>query len=573
MGDYLVIIRRDQADPARLTALQIAARLAGMTVSSDDGFLWIATAGPFPPKISNLGCWTLIGDVFDRQPNAHPLETTQDSFDYERKLLRRIWGRFIGIRSDGMDRPDAVLRDPSGALECVAWEQNGLTILTSATPDWLIDTVRADWRIDFTRVETALRDPLLVSGDLLLDGPATIAPGSLQPLPLGRPAISLWQPSDFAELSLDAPPSPEDAADRMREAVDEAVRGLSGVAGPVACEISGGLDSSIVATSLSAVSGPNVRCWLNAYGETSEADERLYVEALARTLDIRPTVVPHATGPLTEPLLERISTGPRPGLNALDVHHDLDWARHLSAAGANAVLTGKGGDSILLQSATPDVFTDAWLARRWPALFDPHTRHLARTTERSVWSLLGSARRHRPAGLATADQPRTRHLWLADLSRFGPAKAFHISGVLDSVSRHAPSALTETVDVRHPLCAQPVIEACLALPTPLLTLGGRDRGLARQAFRDRLPSLVAARRSKGDMTRIYARMIHDSLDVLRPLLLDGRLAEHGIIDRTAMDGALTKAELLWQGQYAQIMAAAAFEAWIRVWERRLSRIR
>src|SRR5690606_7409130 len=90
------------------------------------------------------------------------------------------------------------------------------------------------------------------------------------------------------------------------------------------------------------------------------------------------------------------------------------------------------------------------------------------------------------------------HPWLAGCEAFGPAKTMQIAGVLDSVSRHGPSMLTEVIDVRHPLCAQPVIEACLALPTFLLTHGGRDRGLARHAFRERLPPAIVDRRSKGD---------------------------------------------------------------------------
>jgi len=166
-----------------------------------------------------------------------------------------------------------------------------------------------------------------------------------------------------------------------------------------------------------------------------------------------------------------------------------------------------------------------------------------------------------------------RHPWLAEIARFSPSKAFQLAGVVDSVSRHGATALTQTIDVRHPLCAQPVIEACLALPAPLLTLGGRDRGLARQAFRDRLPAMIVERRSKGDMTRIYGRMIFDNLNVLRPWLLEGRLADEGILDRLATDAALTREGLMWRGHYAEIMAAVAFEGWVRVWERRLSRSR
>lgn len=555
-----------------------------MAVTDLSPDIWLATCGPRAPKTLIVGPWILIGDVFDRENVRLPADGPDDPYGYERKLMARLWGRFVGLRPGSADRADALLRDPSGALECIVWEQDGMTFVASAIPAWLIDNRRPAWRIDFGKVDEALRDPLLISGHLLLDGPIGILPGTVQPLPLTQAAVTVWQPSEFADLSLQKPPTPEEAAGRLRRAIDESVRGLGGKSDTVACEISGGLDSSIVAASLATGRAGPVRIWLNAFGDTKEADERLFVEALARTLDIQPTMVPHAKGHLTEALLEQISTGPRPGLNALDIHHDLDWARRLTEAGADTVLTGKGGDSILLQSATPDVFTDAWLARGWPALLDPDTRRLARTTERSIWSLWGMARRYPVRALDTAPRShallapprrsiRVRHPWLAEIARFGPSKAFQLAGVVDSVSRHGATALTQTIDVRHPLCAQPVIEACLALPAHLLTLGGRDRGLARQAFRDRLPAMIIERRSKGDMTRIYGRMIFDNLNVLRPWLLEGRLADEGILDRLATDVALTREGLMWRGHYAEIMAAVAFEGWVRVWERRLSKPR
>ena len=151
-----------------------------------------------------------------------------------------------------------------------------------------------------------------------------------------------------------------------------------------------------------------------------------------------------------------------------------------------------------------------------------------------------------------------------------PAKALQIAGLVDSVARHEPSALTPFVDVRNPLCAQPVVEACLSLPTPILTLGGRDRGLARHAFRDRLPIEIIERRSKGDMTRLYGRLVHDSLDFLRPWLLEGRLAGLGLLDVDAADLALTREALLWRGGYSAVMVLAAFEGWVRHWEARLA---
>ena len=166
--------------------------------------------------------------------------------------------------------------------------------------------------------------------------------------------------------------------------------------------------------------------------------------------------------------------------------------------------------------------------------------------------------------------PSPLHPWTRGWDAFGPAKAMHIASLADNVARHGPSALSRTVDLRNPLCAQPVIEACLALPTSVLTTGGRERGLARLTFADRLPPEIVDRRSKGDMTKIYGRMILEGLDVLRPWLLEGRLAALGVIDRAEAEAGLTREALVWHGRYSTIMVAAAFESWVRSWEKRLA---
>ncbi|WP_045319334.1 asparagine synthase C-terminal domain-containing protein [Brevundimonas abyssalis] len=361
--------------------------------------------------------------------------------------------------------------------------------------------------------------------------------------------------------------------------MDEAVGGLAGLSGPLAAEVSGGLDSSIVAASLVRHAPEAVCLWLNATGSTPESDERAYARLLGRALGFRPQCVRHATAPLSTDWLTAISGGIRPGLNAIDRPQDLAWGRHMEAAGVTAVMTGRGGDSIFFQAATPDVFTDDWMARGWRALRSPDLLELAAANEVSIWTMIRRARDHRPGPpcppqrehpiLTPLPGPAPAHPWLAGSHGLGPGKAFQLAGVIDSVSHHGATALTRTVDVRNPLCAQPVTEACLALPAPVLTIGGRDRGLARAAFRARLPRQIVDRRSKGEMTRIYGRLVAENLDFLRPWLIEGRLAALGLIDQAAAEIELQPEALVWRGHYAVILTVAAYEGWVRTWEAHL----
>ena len=114
-----------------------------------------------------------------------------------------------------------------------------------------------------------------------------------------------------------------------------------------------------------------------------------------------------------------------------------------------------------------------------------------------------------------------------------------------------------------------MVEWCLGLPIDLLTAGGRDRALARDAFVDRLPTEIRNRSSKGDLTAFLGRQIVADLPFLRDHLLDGRLVQQGVIDRTRLEAALDRDRIQWQGGFAELSLAAVIESWVRHWEARL----
>lgn len=578
MGRYLICSRAPDCPPDHPLPAALRSRAAadGMTVSDLSDATWLAAAGPGCPQVLGVGAWRLIGDVFNRDRPAVGRMRDEDPYDYERKLIARFWGRYIGVRLDAKGRLASLLRDPSGALDCLWWKQGPVTLAASDAPDWLAAAAGRGWRINPGRVEAALHDPYSTSGELLLDGPVALLPGTLQDMAEEDP-VTLWRPDWIARAA--APVTDETAARSLRKAVDETVSGVLRAGGVLAAEISGGLDSSIVASSLAAAGPDQVRLWLNAWGPDATADERPWVRILADHLGIAPTSVPRAVGRLTEDMLDQLSPGVRPGLAALDALHDADWASRFAEAAVDTVVTGKGGDSVFIQPADIGVFVDLYRERGHGALLSPALPNLARWNERSVWTLARQAlRRHWTPQAVDSPNPLIatrrhggvpRHPWLEDIEDLGPAKRRQILGLVQGCGLHGPSLQTRAVSVIHPLLAQPVVEACLALPPAQLTLGRRDRALARRAFGDRLPEAITARRSKGEMTAFYGHLIADGLGILRPWLLDGRLAAMGLIDLDKAGEALTRESLAWRGGYVDIMTTAAIEGWVRAWERRL----
>lgn len=577
MGEFL-LCGRQADDPAgeRLSrAVRNEAERQGFMVSPLSSLVWMITWGPRPPTIRKIGPWTMIGDVFDRRLPVYPSVDDRAPQAYDAKLMARVWGRYVGVRLDPSGAAAAVLRDPSGAREALVWAAHGLTFIASDIPDGLTRTVAPHWRISTERLSAAVGNPLILGSSLLLDGPIALLPGEMRDL-VTEETVALWSPADHIHRpDLTALP-PSDAALHLRSVIEEAVDGLASAASVIGAEVSGGLDSSLVAAALH--SRHAVRLWLHAFGPGPNADERPFVAALEKQLGMKTTQFERRASALTREALEATPQRVRPSLAALDGDFDHEWALRCSAAGVQALFTGKGGDGLLVQPAAPAVFTDLWRLKGWRALWSRDLVQLARLNERSIWTLVSEARRwKRPLDPTPGDlalftplpTPSLRHPWLDDAAAWGPAKTVQVLSLFQGHGLHGASRLTAAVDVFHPLLSQPVIEACLGLSTPQLTLGRRDRALARLAFQDRLPPEILERRSKGELTAFFGRMIADGLADLRPWLLDGRLAALGIIDRKTTEAALTRDALIRFGDYPDILLAALFEGWVRAWDNRL----
>ena len=223
----------------------------GMIIHVLGELAWLGVAGPRPPRLLQVGPWLLVGDILDRRQNfTTGMPMVEDQHAYERKMFRRLWGRYVGFRLGPRGRTEAVLRDPSGSLDCFIWTASSLTLVASDAPDWLVRATRPDWRINTSRLANALADPLSSWAHALVDGPTALLPGAMLTLGDKTSPVSLWRPDEFARYRELDFIDDAGAAERLRDAVDEAVTGLARIGGPLGAEMSGGLDSSIVASSL-----------------------------------------------------------------------------------------------------------------------------------------------------------------------------------------------------------------------------------------------------------------------------------------------------------------------------------
>lgn len=420
-------------------------------------------------------------------------------------------------------------------------------------------------RPDAAAIDAEMRIPLLRGHATGLLGLSEILPGEIVRLGQAAALPESWSPWDHMNA---APRRIE--PDALRSKVMSVVSAWSMRFGRVQLELSGGLDSSIVAACLTGRRGD----WraITMATPDPDGDERVYARAAAEC----------AGAPLFELLLSDDAVDPtaplarpraRPGGFGLLAPVDARLGAAAAHYGAEAMFTGAGGDNIFgyLTSAAPivDAFRFAGPRAAWGAAGD-----LARVMNDNVWKALRLAARKAvvPGRLWPSDTSllsqrfadrEPEHPWLDGALAAWPGqrtyalKLLPIQPFLDGYDR----ALA--LPMIAPLLAQPLVEFGLGVPSWQWGEGGQDRALARCAFRRDVPETVLARRVKGRIESLFYPSFDRHRGRLRSFLLDGWLAGEQLIDCDAVR-ALVDGESRADGVAAiRLLHLADMERWVR----------
>ena len=578
MRDYLVIETQVRDDPGAWRDAEARVLAEGRwTKVAERRWFSVFLEAARPPAYRHLPgvAGALIGDVFDaaavRQGHGGDLELKgfgADPAEIAARLVGQAFGRYVAILND--DRgPARVLRDPLGVMEAIGWRRGSLRFVASRLPD-LPELWPQDLAIDWDRIAAILRQKNLASLICPLVGVTSYPPGVLAGPDGSGPR--LWSPYRFARRpQRDAEPA------ALRDVIDGVVAAWAQGRTGVFCEISGGLDSAIVTSSLARAGAP-VLYGLNHSFPQSEGDERVYAQAVAGHFGVPLQVVERGGLILAPEKLAAAAGGPKPNYVGGDPDHDADLAARLAAPGMEAMFTGRGGDGVLYQARhpalVPDVLRGASEGGRVRGL-----ALLARRNATTVWDLVrrGLAIKDLTAGLgvrmflsarAAASAP-SLHPWLEEARGLAPAKQMQVLALVNGLSSFGESQRHRAGDVIDPLMSQPVVEFCLSVAAGRLAVGDNDRPFARAAFAGRLPPAVLTRQGKGNLTTYFAQSLGGSLNALRAYLLDGRLAAAGLLDRERLDEGLSPEQLVWTNITSELFVLMAIEAWVRCWTDRL----
>jgi asparagine synthase (glutamine-hydrolysing) len=524
----------------------------------------------------------LIGTLFKRG-SAGPVllgEADQQAAVASRgkTLIRQYWGAYVAVLADEGGPCLNILRAPLGDLPCY-WARAGDAYLFASDVALLRAAGVPIGPIDRTELARHLAAEDLRRPETCLENVRELAGGVRIAVDGGlMHSARLWSPWTFAGADRQIHDGAE-AARRVRDAALHCVQARSTQFGPVLLKLSGGLDSSIVAACLSAAGADFTA--LNLVTVDPSGDEREHARAVARSLGVELTESMREVAGVT---LERSASArlPRPSAHSFTQESARLAAAAAERVGASVLFDGGGGDNIFcsLQSARP--VADCLLGPGAEGQFWNCARTIARLTQASVmqigWRSFLISRRRSPGfgwvrdlRFLSEDARRlaagaTDHPWLDPPAGALPGKAAQVAliagaqSVVEGFDSEAPLASCS------PLIAQPLVEACLAVPTWQWFDNGHNRAVARQAFVGYLPQRTLRRRSKGAPDCFIAELYESNLALIRTMIMDGVLRRLGLLDENALSPVLASDAPVEGNDYLRIMQLVDAEAWARAWQ-------
>lgn len=572
---FVALVGQDGPLPPRLGALVARLRSEGLAVLLDAPGMTILgdpdAAHLRLPEAKGL-VW---GHLFDRRTDSRVTDTRMEGLDVGAEAFpgSSFWGGYVGFwrREGGVD----VLRDPSGSVGCYHVELDGIHLLTSKPALFFAAGLVAP-EIDWTIVAQALVFRDLRPARTALCGVSELLPGTGLHIRQGQArSFCAWSPWTFAKPEHQHGDI-ESAAAALRAALAGTLSAWNGCFSKPLLEISGGLDSSIVAAGFASNSGARCLTFGPAPGDPNELP---WARAVTRHLGLPLTELRAAEAQIVVSHSDA-SDLPRPCARILSQALDRPIHDMAGAEGADAFLGGGGGDSMfcLLNSALPvvDRYLHEGLGR---GVFDT-AADMAQVAGTDIWSVLRAAipralRRQSPMPRAMTNPFVTAEVrlslpwpagnpWLEAPAEIAPGKRRHVWSIL-AIYNHLEGYGREAMaPYLAPLMSQPIFETCMTIPTWLWCQGGNNRAVAREACRGLLPAAIVDRRTKVSFNGIVQRVIDANLPLVRAMVLDGALVRQGIVDRASVEAFLSTR--LAAGQdLPEIMALIDVEAWISGW--------
>lgn len=571
---YIALLGDRSHDDAAAAPVAPALAAAGLVPRLLSGAVRLFASAD-TPVLPVPGGGALVGRVFDAggMPfrSAASFPEMADQTKFREFLLKRCWGDYVLFQPAADDAGSiTMLRDPSGGIACLYSVERGVRFATS---DISLAVHAGLYRrqVDWDFIAWCLRYPHAMTHRTALPGIRELLPGCLLHVDGSAASVEqVWSPWDFVAAG-ERFSDPVEAAERVRQGVRTAVHAWARIDQSILLELSGGLDSSILAACLRD-SGAEVSC-CTLLTPVPGADERQYAGLMADALGVALRVEELGFGLARyDAAPPSWSVSPRIGV----LQHAVNEA--MTAIGASEAVashfSGGGGDTVFcyLGNAAPAADACRELGIRAGVKAMRELSHLHQCTLWKAMRLTLAKILKPPATAAPSTaflDPQApimapdRHPWLDAPPRALPGDRRRIEYLAGTqLCRHSicrgPSR-----ELRMPLLSQPVIEACLKAPTWMWIAGGRNRSVARAAFAADLPHAILHRRSKGDFAPYLGAAWRRNKQGMRDFLLEGELQARSLLDTESIASFFERRLPPRDQSFHRIFELCTIENWVR----------
>lgn len=536
----------------------------------------------------------ILGDVFPVPGQAGPIQPLRIDTEQARRIIdsrgqwltRHAWGNYIALLAP-RDAPDRYLiTSPGGDLPCHLCHHRGVTLAFSD-----IQPLLAIQALGFRINDDYLTSKLALGGMTAhspIMGVRRVYRGECVNLnaDADQPRRFHWHPCEFMAAAAPLENATE-AGKQLRAIVHSCTQALAGRHDSVLLRLSGGLDSSIIAGCLRTRRHDNELASYTYYSPGARSQELHWAASVARHNALRHIPCPISPADIPLQLGNDIGTQIEPTPTLLYILRSTLEQRLADDCHATAVFTGDGGDSGFCGDSYAYALAEHLQHHGLSWRMFPLAARIGALTNQSAWTVLRRSIRRwrRGADMQQHHQliaPTSRllnpdllrsvqtqhshpHPWFAQLPQV-PWPLIRRLGMLTSVPQPYSVATPATApQVIAPLYAQPVIELLLKIPGYVHFLDGRERGLARHAFQDDLPIEVARRRWKDRPAHFSAGLIESHRAFLRDTLLDGELVRRHLLNRPAVEAALSTRTTGNAVHPIETLKYLDYEFWLRGW--------
>jgi asparagine synthase (glutamine-hydrolysing) len=539
------------------------------------------------------GTGVVLGTLFRRQgceSSARLTLSTREARDIHASaglhLIEQYWGRYVALIRSSDSNIFRAIKSPTGELDCQSTSIGGVRVFFSRADHCPLLKSRSfstNWSYLAADLAVGMLPETRETGVNEIE---RVLHGECWSIRHGRiERRQYWQPHKF--VTAERIDDPDVAASELRYTAHECVSAWTSCYESKLAMLSGGLDSSIVVSLLAANSrASDVVCvnYRNAHDPVT--DERRFAREVANESGFALLELEQSAGFSLKPLLDmpRLAAPCQPLSELCNSAREREISQKYRAS---AVFTGHGGDQLLFQNGADylcaDYIATYGLRRKaisvaldaaritrgalWPTLFKGIVDGFRRDTLAPVM------RRYAFSQLLTpeaTDEVRKKRLFLPswlDASGTIPAgKCWQIIGLSFPNELYGSYAAEDDPEYVFPLLSQPLQELCLRIPTHILSVGGRERGLARRAFARDVPPSILHRSSKGFVDDYLKELLAANLSLIKSLVCDSLLVKERIVDATVLDNALRLDQSMGMGNAIEILQLAATEAWLRVWQ-------